>query len=125
MSFKEYDKYDGLGLARLIEKKEVSPEELLREAIERNERVNNKTNAVVLKHYDEAMDLIKRGLPKGPFTGVPYLLKDLHMLFTGTKTTSGSKFFKDYVADHNSTLVERYLAAGLVIFGKTNTPEFG
>ncbi len=125
MGFKEYDEYDALGLAELVNKGEVSAEELLDEAINRNEKVNDKTNAVVLKHYDEAKALIKEGLPKGLFTGVPFLLKDLHVLLTGTKTTFGSKFFKDYVADHNSTLVDRYLEAGLVIFGKTNSPEFG
>ena len=125
MGFKEYNEYDALGLAELVRKKEVSAEELLDEAINRNEKVNDKTNAVVLKHYDEAKEMIKNGLPEGLFTGVPYLLKDLHVLLTGTKTTFGSKFFKDYTADHNSTLVDRYLAAGLVIFGKTNSPEFG
>lgn len=125
MSFKEYDEYDAIGLAELVKKKEVSAEELLDEAIQRTEKVNGQTNAVVLKHYDEAKAMIEKGLPDGPFTGVPYLLKDLHVLLTGTKTTYGSKFFKDYVADHNSTLVDRYLEAGLVIFGKTNSPEFG
>ena len=125
MSFKEYDEYDAMGLAELVKKKEVSAEELLDEAIQRTEKVNGQINAVVLKHYDEAKVMIQKGLPEGPFTGVPYLLKDLHVLLTGTKTTYGSKFFKDYVADHNSTLVDRYLEAGLVIFGKTNSPEFG
>ncbi len=125
MSFKEYDNYDALGLAELVKNKEVSAEELLEEAMQRTEKVDDQINAVVLKHYDEAKAMIKDGLPEGPFTGVPYLLKDLHVLLTGTKTTYGSKFFKDYVADHNSTLVDRYLEAGLVIFGKTNSPEFG
>ena len=125
MSFKEYDNYDALGLAELVKNKEVSAGELLEEAIQRTEKVDDQINAVVLKHYDEAKAMIKDGLPNGPFTGVPYLLKDLHVLLRGTKTTYGSKFFKDYVADHNSTLVDRYLEAGLVIFGKTNSPEFG
>ena len=118
MSFKEYDNYDGLGLAELVRKKEVSPSDLLEEAIHRNEKVNGETNAVVLKHYEEAKEMLTKGLPEGPFTGVPFLLKDLHVLLTGTKTTYGSKFFEDYVADHNSTLVDRYLDSGLVIFGK-------
>ena len=125
MGFKEYDNFDALGLAELVKKKEVSAEELLEEAIQRTEKVDGQINAVVLKHYDEAKAMIERGLPEGAFTGVPYLLKDLHVLLKGTKTTYGSKFFKDYVADHNSTLVDRYLEAGLVIFGKTNSPEFG
>ena len=125
MSFKEYDEYDAIGLANLVHSKEVSPKELLEEAIERNEKVNPETNAVVHKHYDEARKSIKKGLPNGPFMGVPFLLKDLHLMLTNTKLTNGSNFFKDNIADHNSTLVERYLKAGLVIFGKTNTPEFG
>tara|TARA_B110000014_G_scaffold263155_1_gene259012 strand:+ start:158 stop:1588 length:1431 start_codon:yes stop_codon:yes gene_type:complete len=125
MSFKEYDKYDGIGLASLVKSKEVSPEDLLNEAIERNENINPQTNAVVHKLYDEARKSIAKGLPDGPFKGVPFLLKDLHLMLTGTALTNGSNFFKENIADHNSTLVERYLNAGLVIFGKTNTPEFG
>jgi Asp-tRNA(Asn)/Glu-tRNA(Gln) amidotransferase A subunit family amidase len=57
--------------------------------------------------------------------GVPYLLKDLGVLYAGRPTTYGSRFFATAVADHDSTLVERLRAAGLVIIGKTNTPEFG
>ena len=125
MSFKEYDNYDALGIDELVKNKEVSAEELLEEAMQRTEKVDDQINAVVLKHYDEAKEMIKNGLPDGAFTGVPYLLKDLHVLLTGTKTTYGSKFFKDYVADHNSTLLDIYLKAGLVIFGKTKSPEFG
>ena len=89
MSFKEYDNYDALGLAELVKNKEVSAEELLEEAMQRTEKVDDQINAIVLKHYDEAKAMIKDGLPEGPFTGVPYLLKDLHVLLTGTKTTYG------------------------------------
>jgi len=123
--FKDYDNYDAVGLAELVAKKDVSAEELLDEAIERNERVNPEINAVSLKHYDEARAAIKAGLPDGPFKGVPFLIKDLHLLLTGTITTYGSGLFRDYMADHDATLTERYKKAGLVIFGKTNTPEFG
>lgn len=125
MAFADYDKYDGLGLAELVAKEEVSPEELLDEAITRTEKLNPKINAVVHKHYDEARAQIARGLPEGPFKGVPFLLKDLHLLLKGTVTTFGSSAFLGNKADHNSTLTDRYLAAGLVIFGKTNSPEFG
>jgi amidase len=123
--FSDYDQFDGLGLAELVAKREVSADELLEEAISRTEKVNGEINAVVHKHYDEAKSAIASGLPEGPFTGVPFLLKDLHLLLTGTITTYGSAFFKDNQADHDSTLVSRYKKAGLVIFGKTNTPEFG
>jgi amidase/6-aminohexanoate-cyclic-dimer hydrolase len=123
--FTDYDKHDGLGLADLVRRREVKPEELLDEAISRTEAVNPRINAVVLKHYDEARAQIARGLPEGPYKGVPFLLKDLHLLLDGTVTSFGSALFGNYRADHNSTLTERYLAAGLVIFGKTNSPEFG
>jgi Asp-tRNA(Asn)/Glu-tRNA(Gln) amidotransferase A subunit family amidase len=66
-----------------------------------------------------------QGLPDGPFTGVPWLLKDLGIAMKGTVTTNGSAFFKDAIQQHDSTLVARYRRAGLVIFGKTHSPEFG
>jgi len=123
--FKEYDDYDAIGLAELVAKNEVSAGELLDEAIARTERINPKINAVTHKHYDEARAAIDAGLPDGPFKGVPFLLKDLHLLLAGTVTTYGCALFENFKADHDATLTERYKAAGLVIFGKTNTPEFG
>jgi amidase/6-aminohexanoate-cyclic-dimer hydrolase len=75
--------------------------------------------------YDQAQAAITAGLPTGPFTGVPYLLKDLGPLYTGTVTTFGSSIFRNFVADHDSELVVRMKRAGLVIFGKTHSPEFG
>lgn len=121
----DYDNYDALGLAELVKTGQVSAIELLEEAIERTERVNPQINAVVQKHYDEARALIDAGLPDGPFKGVPFLLKDLGMMWKGTRTSMGSVLFRDFVAPINSTLTNRYLAAGTVIFGKTNSPEFG
>lgn len=121
--FREYGKYDALGLAELVRKREVKPEELLEEAIARTERLGE-INAVVLKHYDRAREQIAGGLPQGPLRGVPFLLKDFTAL-EGTPTTYGSKFFAGAIAQQDSTLVERYRAAGLVFYGKTNTPELG
>src|SRR5690606_20976003 len=88
--FSDYDKYDGLGLAALVKRGELAPVELLDEAITRTEAINPKINAVIMKHYDEARAQIARGLPDGPFKGVPFLLKDLHLLLEGTITTYGS-----------------------------------
>ena len=124
-NFKEYDEYDALGLAELVQKGAVSAEELLEEAISRTEKINPALNAIVLKHYDEARQLIADGLPEGPFKGVPFLLKDLHLLWKGTVTSFGSQLWKDNVANYTSTLTGRYLRSGLVIFGKTNSPELG
>ena len=124
MAFKEYGDYDGLGLAELVRKKQVSPTELLDEAIARTERVDPQLNAVVVKHYDYARRQIDKGLPDGPFTGVPFLLKDLELL-EGTRTTFGASLHRDNVADHTGTLAQRFLNAGLTIFGKSSSPEFG
>jgi len=123
--FKEYDTFDGLGLAELVRKKEISPEEICEEAIEKIELLNPKLNAVITKMYDQAREAVKGQLPDGPFAGVPFLLKDLLAAVAGVRLTNGSKAFKDYIPDHDSELVRRFKKAGLVILGKTNTPEFG
>jgi amidase/6-aminohexanoate-cyclic-dimer hydrolase len=121
----DYEHFDAIGLAALVARKEVSPQELLDAAIARTEAVNPQVNAVVAKHYDEARAAIRAGLPEGPLRGVPFLLKDLHALLSGTVTTNGCRFFSDSRADHDTEVVARYKRGGLVIFGKTNTPEFG
>ncbi|WP_315836135.1 amidase [Bradyrhizobium prioriisuperbiae] len=124
MAFKDFGKYDGLGLAELVRTKQVSADELLDEAIARTEKVDPQINAVVVRHDEYARNQIKQGLPQGPFTGVPFLLKDLDAL-AGTRTTFGASLFKDYVFHHNGTLAQRFLASGVTIFGKSASPEFG
>jgi amidase len=124
MAFKEYGNFDGVGLADLVRTKQVSARELLHEAIARTAKVDPQINAVVVKHYDFAERQLDKGLPAGPFTGVPFLLKDLDIL-EGTRTTSGASVYKDNIADHTGTLAQRFLAAGVAIFGKSSSPEFG
>jgi amidase/6-aminohexanoate-cyclic-dimer hydrolase len=124
MAFKEYGRFDAVGLADLVRSKQVTAAELLDEAMARTAKVDPRINAVVVKHYDHAERQIEKGLPDGPFAGVPFLLKDLDLL-EGTRTTSGASVLKDFVADHSSTLTQRFLAAGLSIFGKSASPEFG
>src|SRR3977135_3393928 len=124
MAFREYGNYDGIGLDELVRKKQVSAKELLDEAIARTARVDPQINAVVVKHYDYAERQIEKGLPDGPFTGVPFLLKDLDLL-EGTRTTFGASLHRDNVADHTGTLAQRFLDAGVTIFGKSSSPEFG
>lgn len=124
MAFKEYGNYDGLGLAGLVRSKQVSATELLDEALARMDSIDPQINAVVVKHEDYARKQIENGLPDGPFAGVPFLLKDLEIL-AGTRTTSGASVLENNVSDHNGTAAERFLAAGLTIFGKTSSPEFG
>ena len=123
--FAEYEAFDGLGLAELVRKKETSAEELLDAAIERAEARNPALNAIVLPMYEQARAAIAAGLPDGPFRGVPFLMKDLHASCEGVPTTHGCGLWKDAVADHDTQIVSQYRRAGLVIFGKTNTPELG
>ena len=125
MKAEELARYDGLGLAELVRRREVSATELLDASIARVEALNPEINAVVTRLYDQARAAIAAGLPAGPFTGVPYLLKDLGAHYAGAVTSYGSALFKDFVVDHDSEITARLKRAGLVIFGKTNTPEMG
>ena len=121
-----YGSSDATELARLVRKGEVTSEELLEEAIRRTELVNPEINAVTLRHYELARDYLKHNrTPAGPFSGVPFLLKDLGTRLAGTETTGGSRLLQGILAREDSLLVRRHKQAGLVIFGKTNTPEFG
>ncbi len=121
---KEYDKYDALGLAELVKKKEVSPVELSEEVIRRIEVINPVINAVIFKMYNEGRRRAAEPSSQGPFAGVPFLLKDLAAAYAGVPLSSGCKALKSYVPDYDSEVVKRYKAAGLVMLGKTNTPEF-
>ncbi len=125
MSFSEYHRYDALGLAELIRKGAATAAEALAAAIETIERHNSVINAVVYKMYDRAYARVSRGLPEGPFTGVPFLLKDLGLAYRAAPLTNGSRSMANFVPNYNGTLADRYEAAGLVIMGKSNTPEFG
>ena len=123
--FKEYEKFDGLGLAELVRKKKVHPLELLESAISRIENRNPKLNAVIHKFYDKARRTASEKIPDGPFCGVPFLLKDLLAAYAGEPMNSGSKAYRNYIPLQDSELVRRFKNAGTVILGKTNTPEFG
>ncbi|HEX6573205.1 MAG TPA: amidase [Steroidobacteraceae bacterium] len=125
MGFADYGRHDALGLAALVRNGEVTPGELLDEALARTAAVNPKLNAVIHLMEARARAAIAAGLPDGPFRGVPFLLKDLMTAYAGEPMRSGSRLFRDFVPPADEELTRRYKAAGLVIFGKTNTPEFG
>jgi amidase len=116
---------DGTGQAELVRKRKVKPIELVDAAIERIERLNPIVNAVITPMFEQARIVAKGKLPQGPFTGVPFLLKDLITSFAGVRMASGSAFARDFVPDHDSELVIRQKRAGLITLGKTNTPEYG
>lgn len=123
--FTEYGNYDALGLAELVSNGEVTAGDLLDEAIARAADINPKINAIIQPLHDYARQAIASGLSNGPFTGVPFLVKDLLICLEGVPQRNGSRFFEDYIATADSTLAKRYKDSGVVIFGKTNTPEFG
>lgn len=121
----EYLQHDATGLAALVRQGEVTPAELVERAIAQIETHNPRVNAVIQRMFDQARAAVADGLPPGPLRGVPFLLKDLLADYAGVPTTAGSRFFARHVPDTDSELVRRYKAAGLVILGKTNTPEIG
>ncbi|MQA89477.1 MAG: amidase, partial [Gemmatimonas sp.] len=124
VSFPDFDQYDATGLAALVRSGQVEAAELLEEAIARTEAVNPLINAVVTPLYDHGRRVVASAL-EGPFAGVPFLLKDLLQSLAGVPMTSGSGALRGYVPERDSDVVMRYKRAGLVVYGKTNVPEFG
>lgn len=119
---------DATDQANLIATGDVTPSELLEAAIERIERLNPSLNAVVIEWFDHARSIAADpNLPHGPFRGVPFLLKDLYTSFTGQTLSNGNVALKEArkIDTADTTLVARFKAAGLVIAGRTNTPELG
>ena len=123
--FPEYDRYDGLGLAELVRTKQVPAEDLLDEAIARVERVNPKLNALICRRFDEARVEARSPQLEGPLAGVPFVAKDLGPALAGVRMTSASRYFENYVPAADDEFFVRVKRAGLVIIGKSNTPEFG
>jgi amidase len=125
MAINEYDRFDALALGELVRSGEVSARELVLEAISRAEALNPTINAIVTELYGAAVEAAPEvSRREGPLAGVPFLLKDLAYQ-EGVRCTFGSRLFRDFVPDHDADLVKRHRAAGLVIFGRTNTPEVG
>lgn len=120
MNFDEYRAYDATGLAKLVADREVSPAELLTLARERAAVVNPRINAIVRDVPASPPDELR-----GPFAGVPFLIKDLAQDYAGLPTSHGSRSLKSLLVSEHATVVQRWIDAGLVIFGKTNLPEFG
>jgi amidase len=115
---------DAIDQAALVKSGEVSAVELIDAAIGRIETINPKLNAVVTDTFDRARTRVLSGPAGGRFWSAPYLLKDLTP-YQGARYTRGSNLFRNAVADSHDPYVDKIEAAGLVVLGKTNTPEFG
>jgi amidase len=119
------DTHDSIALAELVRAGEVTGRELVEASISRIEDRNSELNAVVNRRYTEALaeaDAVDRS---APLAGVPFLVKDLNCDVAGLASTRGSRLFADVVASEDCELTIRFKAAGLIIIGNTNTPEFG
>src|SRR5256714_1235329 len=118
---------DATAQAELVRRGDASPLELVDAAIARIEKLNGELNAVIHPLFERARTAARAELPKGPFTGVPILVKDLDGTLAGAPYHAGNKLLKAhrYIAPTTSYLFEKLERAGFVIVGKTNTPELG
>ena len=128
MKFEQYVQYDAVGLAELLRKREVSASELAEAAFARMDEVNPSLNAVVRERRAAALqEAASAPLPDAdrPFSGVPYLLKDISQALAGELLTSGSALLRNNIPSRDSNYVARIRAGGFIPLGHTNTPEFG
>lgn len=125
LSAEEYNRHDAVGLAALVATGEVTAAEVLQESMARIEAADRPLNGVVATCFDDAHRNVGALLPTGPLTGVPYLVKDLNTWVRGMPATNGSRALANFVPDRDAVLIERLRTAGLILLGKTNTPEFG
>ncbi|PZR60572.1 MAG: amidase, partial [Stutzerimonas stutzeri] len=123
--FSDYANYDGLGLAELVRTRQVHPSEVLDAAWDTIEKLNPRINAIVASMRSIAERDIRLGLPDGPFKGVPIALKDEYLFYSGFPCDFSSRLGEGTTAPYDSTLIQRYRAAGLLITAKSNLPEFG
>src|SRR2546426_6622705 len=127
----EICKLTAVDLARQIRAGRLSAREVVSAHLTQIARVNPAVNAIVtlvaeqaMEHARRADEAVARGDSVGPLHGLPIAHKDLQ-LTKGIRTTFGSPIFRDFVPADDALIVERIKAAGAIVVGKTNTPEFG
>ena len=124
MNLADYSSFDGVALAELVRKREVSPKELAHCFVEAVEKINPRINAVIEVYLDRIEGLDDHAIPSRPLAGVPFLMKDIGAHEGGRHQESGSRLMKGFIADKDSFLTERFKKAGLTLLGRTTTPEF-
>lgn len=126
MDLQTYIRLDATALAKLIRRKEVTPKQVVDVAFQQLEKVNRTLNAVTHHRREKVLqEMEQMNGKRGPFFGVPLLLKDISQSLAGERLTSGSKLLKDVVAKEDSNFVKKIRDAGFLFIGHTNTPEFG
>lgn len=123
LTFEEYCNFDGIGLAELIRKEEVTVAEVVEAALAAAAALNPKLNAIAIDLSEFARAAASQGRTDAPFSGVPFLLKNQGAQAAGLPLTFGSRFFEDYVPDFDATIFTRFQEAGLIPIGRSNTPE--
>ena len=123
MTPEEYRQHDAIGLAELIRQGQVSVREVVDTAISRAEAINPQLNAICLPRYEEARR--DQPTPDATFSGVPFLAKDLAQEIEGMPSTMGSRALRSNVAPQDSEYIRGCRRAGLVLLGRTATPELG
>lgn len=121
----DYDRFDATGLAALVAGKQITPSELLEAALARVDAHNGAINAVVNERRDFARQRAAGPLPEGPFTGVPFLIKDLSIEAKDFPAHNGSHLFKGTRYAGNAEIFDRMQGTGVVTFGRTTSPELG
>lgn len=123
MRLEEYASHDAVSLADLVARREVTAEELLDLALTATEAVNADINGVISRFGDRARSEIAAGLPEGPLTGVPFLIKECMLMMEGAPYRLGCRLLDGYTSPNDTELMIRFRKAGLVTFGTTSTPE--
>lgn len=125
MTFQEYFRLDAVALAQKVKDGTLKPQAILETAIERAEAVNPAVNAIVHRMYEDARKTASSVASDAALAGVPFLVKDLGLDVKGAPRSTGTRGYQNYVSKEDSGIVQKIRAAGLVMFGKTNTPELG
>jgi amidase len=124
MNLKEYSSCDGVALAELVRKRELLPSELVSLFLKAVEKVNPSINAVIEVYSDRIKNIDDHAISTGPFSGVPFLMKDIGAGESGRLQEMGSRLMKGHVADKDSFLTALFKNSGLNLLGRTTTPEF-
>ncbi|MFQ5538616.1 MAG: amidase [Gemmatimonadota bacterium] len=125
MTHEEYLQNDAVSLAEMVRSGAVTPTELLDLATARIAALNPRLNAVVYSMEEEARRHAPEAPGREPFPGVPFLAKDLVSNYAPHPTSAASRLLKDIPTHHDSEMARRVKAAGLLVLGKTNLPEWG
>ncbi|MGB6106205.1 MAG: amidase, partial [Pusillimonas sp.] len=118
-----YEKYDGLALAGLLDAGQVTPAELMDCAISRAQALEPTLNCLTYEQYEESRSIARDWTLAGPFRGIPFLLKDSGFASKRFPSSIGSRLFNDTRYSFDATVAQRFEAAGLIPFARSTVSE--